>query len=156
MNYIGISKSKTEEVAQQLNNLLASYSVYYQNLRAFHWHVKGNNFFELHEKFEELYNDAKEKIDELAERILTVGHLPYSHMSEFIQNSSIQEASYRENDSVLVSTVLQNQQEIINQMRIVISTASEIDDEVTVDMITGMMSDTEKRTWMLASWSRSN
>lgn len=154
MSYIGIEKDKTKKVATALNDLLATYSVYYQNLRAFHWHVKGQNFFELHQKFEELYDDAKVKIDEIAERILTLGHLPLSHMSEFIKHSKIKEADYKANDKVMVTTILKNQQEIIKLMRKVIKHSGSIDDDVTADLITGIMSETEKRTWMLAAWSR--
>lgn len=68
LNLIGLDKEKSKELVNHLNDLLANYQIFYQNLRGFHWNVKGSNFFELHAKFEEYYNDAIEKVDEIAER----------------------------------------------------------------------------------------
>ena len=63
-NRIGLDAKKAKELANQLNGLLANYQIFYQNARGFHWNIKGNNFFELHLKFEELYDDAVIKVDE--------------------------------------------------------------------------------------------
>jgi len=71
-NRIGLNTEKTKEVADLLNELLANYSFLYQNVRGLHWNIMGDNFFELHLKFEELYNDLFIKIDDIAERILLV------------------------------------------------------------------------------------
>jgi len=75
-NDIGLKIKDSKELATKLNELLANYQIYYQNLRNFHWNVSGPNFFELHAKFEELYNAATLAIDETAERILTLGERP--------------------------------------------------------------------------------
>ena len=69
-NLIGIEKVKAENLTVELNDLLANYQVFYQNLRGFHWNIKGKEFFELHVKFEEFYNDAVIKVDEIAEIVL--------------------------------------------------------------------------------------
>ena len=82
LNKIGLDNTKTKELAEKLNILLANYSVFYQNTRGFHWNIKGDTFFELHVKFEELYNDLVIKIDEVAERILTLGYTPEHQYSE--------------------------------------------------------------------------
>ncbi len=71
MNRIGLYKEKSQELADLLNDLLANYSVFYQNTRGYHWNIQGKEFFELHVKFEELYNDLFVKIDKIAERVLT-------------------------------------------------------------------------------------
>jgi starvation-inducible DNA-binding protein len=63
---LGLDKNKTDELANDLNVLLANFQVYYQNLRGLHWNIKGKNFFELHVKFEELYTDDQEKFDLIA------------------------------------------------------------------------------------------
>jgi len=76
VNAIGIDSGKAKQLAEKLNVLLANYSIFYQNTRGYHWNIKGEKFFELHVKFEELYNDLFLKIDEVAERILTLGHTP--------------------------------------------------------------------------------
>ena len=75
-NRIGLDIDKSAELAALLNDLLANYSIFYQNTRGYHWNIRGNKFFELHVKFEELYNDLFVKIDDVAERILTLGHVP--------------------------------------------------------------------------------
>ena len=80
LNKIGLDTKKSKMNAEKLNELLANYSIFYQNTRGFHWNIKGDKFFELHVKFEELYNDLKVKIDEVAERILTLGYTPRAYI----------------------------------------------------------------------------
>ena len=76
-NNIGLNIEKSKKVAENLNDLLSNYQLFYMNLRGFHWNIKGKKFFELHLKFEELYNDALIKVDEIAERILTLSETPF-------------------------------------------------------------------------------
>lgn len=91
-NSIGLDSEKSEKLASLLNELLANYSVFYQNTRGYHWNIKGEKFFELHVKFEELYNDLILKIDEVAERILTLGHTPNHNFSDYHQMSIVKES----------------------------------------------------------------
>lgn len=88
-NSLGLEKSKIEEVANKLNILLANFQTYYQNLRGVHWNIKGKRFFELHVKFEELYNAAQLQVDEIAERILTLGFTPFHTFEEYLKNSKV-------------------------------------------------------------------
>ena len=76
LDFLGLDESKVKGVVGGLSQLLADFQVYYTNLRGFHWNVRGKSFFVMHAKYEELYNDAAEKIDELAERILQLGAVP--------------------------------------------------------------------------------
>ncbi len=152
MNYLGIEKEHLSSVAKKLNVFLASYQIYYQNLRSFHWHVKGNNFFELHELFEQLYNDAKVKIDEVAERILTIRHKPMGNVSEYLEYSLVKEAKDILSDKDMLTVTLSNHTDLIQCMREIIADASEVHDEGTVDLIAGMLGDLEKRSWMIDSW----
>ena len=69
LNQIGLNEMKAMELTKELNELLANYSIFYQNVRGYHWNIKGEKFFELHAKFEELYNDLFVKIDEIAEEL---------------------------------------------------------------------------------------
>ena len=80
LNRIGLDAKKSRELADLLSDLLANYSVFYQNTRGYHWNIVGDKFFELHLKFEELYNNLFVKIDDIAERILTLG---YAHNHNF-------------------------------------------------------------------------
>lgn len=156
MSYIGISKNKIDPVAIALNKLLSSYSVYYQNLRSCHWNVKGQSFFQLHQEFETIYNDAKLKIDDIAERILTVGHEPIGKMSAYLNLSKIQEVDSNFSDVKMVKSILKDQTTLISQMREVVKKAAKIGDEGTVDLVSGMIGDSEKRTWMLGAWLNKN
>ena len=90
-NSIGLNKVSAEKVAAELNNLLATYQVFYMNVRGYHWNIKGVSFFSLHEKFEEYYDNLVEKVDEIAERILTLGHTPIHAFSEYLTKSRIKE-----------------------------------------------------------------
>ncbi len=91
-NDIGLEIKESKTLVKMLNELLANYQIYYQNLRNFHWNVSGPNFFELHAKFEELYTVANVNVDSVAERILTLGARPFSSYEEYIENSGIKEA----------------------------------------------------------------
>ncbi len=152
MNYLGIDASVLSHVATHLNKLLASYNVYYQNLRSFHWHVQGRSFFDLHELFENYYNSAKTTIDEIAERILTIGHKPDGSMSIYLSNSDVKESKDLLDDMEMAKEVLKDQKKLISLMRTVIKQAAEIQDEGTVDLVSGMLSNLEKEAWLLYSW----
>lgn len=154
MNYLGFEKDKTLKTANQLNQLLACYQIYYQNLRNFHWNVEGENFFDLHKKFEELYSDARLKIDEIAERILTLRHRPMSTLSAYLDASLVEEAHIVEDDREMVAIILKNHKQLIHCMRAVIESANEAGDEGTIDMTAGFLAELEKKSWMLDAWSK--
>jgi len=86
---IGLDQKQSKALANSLNDLLANYQVYYMNVRGFHWNIKGEKFFELHLKFEELYNDLVLKIDEVAERVLTLGYTPVHSYADYLKASEI-------------------------------------------------------------------
>ncbi|MDX1476674.1 MAG: DNA starvation/stationary phase protection protein [Saprospiraceae bacterium] len=152
MNYLGIDRKKISKTAMLLNELLASYQVYYNNLRNFHWNIAGENFFDLHAKFEELYQDARVKIDEIAERVLTLRYRPVSRMSDYMDMSKVEDAQYLDSDRDMVQTILNNHMILIGQMRQVLAEAADADDEGTIDMIGSFLKDLEKRSWMLDAW----
>ena len=153
MSYLNLDKKKTSATAKELNILLADYHMYYQKLRNFHWNVVGGNFFDLHTKFEEMYDDAKLKIDEIAERILTLRFQPTSNLSDYIKMSSIKEASENTKDLEMVKKLLEDHGKLLKQMRKVVDTADTNGDEGTIDMIGGYIGDIEKVSWMLDAWT---
>lgn len=152
MSYLNLDKEKTSNTAKELNILLADYHLYYQKLRNFHWNVVGNNFFDLHNKFEEMYDDAKEKIDEIAERILTLRHRPTSNFSEYLQTSNIQESSETTKDTDMVKKLLSDHGILLKQLSTVIEVAEKAEDEGTIDLIGGYIAYIEKISWMLDAW----
>jgi len=152
MNYLGFEKSKITNTVKHLNQLLANYHIYYQNLRNFHWNIKGENFFELHNQFEGLYNDARLKIDEIAERILTLRHRPMSTLSGYLDSAEVQENHGKMSDREMVSALLENHKILIENFRKTIKAADEASDEGTIDMIGGFLENIEKSSWMLDAW----
>ncbi|AZQ60352.1 DNA starvation/stationary phase protection protein [Maribacter sp. MJ134] len=154
MSYLDIKSDKIEPIIEELNILLADYHVYYQNLRGFHWNVLGKNFFDLHEKFEELYGDARIKIDEIAERILTLRHHPKSKFSSYLKNASVQEVSSMITDHEMVKSILKDHETILRQLSKVIKKAEDAGDEGTIDMIGAYIGSLEKVSWMLNAWSK--
>ena len=152
MSYLNLDTSKTKTTVQELNVLLADYHLYYQKLRNFHWNIIGQNFFDLHEQFEEMYNDAKLKIDEIAERILTLRFQPKSNFTEYLKISNLSEASLELEDSEMVKALLEDHGRIIVQMRKVVDVADENDDEGTIDMVGAYIRELEKTSWMLNAW----
>ena len=153
MNYLGFDKTKVTPVVNELNTLLSNYHVYYQNLRNFHWNIKGENFFDLHNQFEELYNDARMRIDEIAERILTLRHRPLSRITDYLTIATIPEATLIEDDRDMVLEILENHKTLIANLRAVINYASEAKDEGTIDMVGSFLESLEKRSWMLDAWA---
>lgn len=154
-NHLNLDEDKLSKVAEQLNQLLVDYNIYYQNLRNFHWNITGKNFFELHEKFQALYTDARVTIDDIAERVLTLGHSPISRFSEYLKLSNIEEALILEEDEEMVKTLLINHKCLIGDMRKLLKSAAETNDEGTVDMIAGFLGAIEKESWMLSAWLES-
>lgn len=153
MSYLNLDKKKTTATAKELNVLLADYHLYYQKLRNFHWNVVGTNFFDLHNKFEDMYEDAKIKIDEIAERILTLRFQPTSNFSDYIKMSSIKEDSEDIKDFQMVKNLLNDHGLLLKQMRKVVETADEAEDEGTIDLIGGYIGYIEKVSWMLDAWT---
>jgi len=153
MNYLGFKKEEIIPVVKELNILLSNYHVYYQNLRNFHWNIKGENFFDLHNQFEDLYNDARLKIDEIAERILTLRNRPLSRFTDYLEVGTVAEAGKEEDDREMVLTILENHQILIQSLRSVIENAAKVSDEGTIDMAGSFLENLEKKSWMLDAWA---
>ncbi len=155
VNKIGLEDKKVIELVDHLNLLLANYQVHYQKVRGCHWNVKGHSFFDLHVKFEELYNNAQTSIDELAERVLTLGKSPYSTFSDYIELSDIKEIKTEGLPAEkMVEAILGDFKTLIELEREVIANATDIaGDEGTADMVIGFLRFKEKTSWMLRAWA---
>jgi starvation-inducible DNA-binding protein len=152
MNYLGLDEKKTVNTVKELNVLLADYHLYYQKLRNFHWNVIGKNFFDLHVKFEELYEDAKTKVDEIAERVLTLRFQPTSNLSDYMKMSSIKESPSNISDSDMIKTLLNDHGILLMQLRKVSEIAEKGGDDGTLDLMGGYIGELEKTSWMLDAW----
>ena len=152
LNNIGLDLQKAKNLGNELNDLLANYQIFYQNLRGFHWNIKGKDFFELHVKFEELYNDAVLKIDEIAERIVTLGVTPLHTYSDYVANSEIKESKNVVDGNQAVEIIRKNLGILLIKERNIMELAAEASDEGTLTLISDYISQQEKTVWMLSSY----
>lgn len=152
LNRIGLNESKTKDLASKLNDLLANYSVFYQNVRGYHWNIKGDKFFELHVKFEELYNNLFLKIDEIAERILTLGFAPNHKYTVYLKVSKIKESTEVSDGDKAVANILDAFKIIITKQRQLLALSAEIDDEGTNAIMSDNIREQEKLVWMYSSF----
>ncbi|MCK3654690.1 DNA starvation/stationary phase protection protein [Pasteurellaceae bacterium Macca] len=150
-NSIGLNVASSEKLAKELNGLLASYQVFYTNIRGYHWNIKGVSFFELHAKFEEIYNDLVEKIDEIAERILTLGHVPANAYSQYLQVSSIKEHIGVSNAQECLTGTVEGFKTLLRQQREILTLAGEAEDEGTSSQMSDYIKEQEKLVWMFSA-----
>ncbi|NOQ73294.1 MAG: DNA starvation/stationary phase protection protein [Crocinitomix sp.] len=122
------------------------------NLRGFHWNVKGKAFFELHLKFEELYNDINLKVDEIAERILALDGIPLHSFTDYQAISRIKEVKGLTNGAEMVQSILDDFKLLITAQRSILKNAGKNDDEGTITLMSDYITQEEKTVWMLKSY----
>lgn len=149
---VGIETKSANIIIDNLNYLLANFQIHYQNLRGLHWNIKGKNFFELHVKFEEYYTDSQLKIDEIAERILTLGGTPLHTFTDYLEASKIGVGKNITNDVEAVNLVVKGYKQLLEIERELLAVSDEADDEGTNAMISDFVSEQEKTLWMLNAW----
>lgn len=152
MNHIGLDTEKSKSLAIGLNQLLADYQIFLMNVRGFHWNIKGEKFFELHIKFEELYNDLQLKIDEIAERVLTLGATPTHAYSDYLEASNIAEVKNASDATETVSSVLTSFKQVIFKQRSLLDLSGEAEDEGTNALMSDYIREQEKLVWMYNSF----
>ncbi|WP_129713904.1 Dps family protein [Pedobacter sp. SYP-B3415] len=151
---ISLDEKEVRPIVDMLNDYLANYHIHYQKLRGCHWNIKGQNFFTLHVKFEELYTEAQTTIDEIAERVLTLGKPPHSRFADYIQASVIKEAdTIGMKDLDMVDEVLADMAKLIELERELLDATEQAGDDGTNDMVNRFMQFKEKTTWMLRSFA---
>jgi len=140
------------QVHVKLNQQVANLSLMYTKLHNYHWYVKGPQFFTLHEKFEELYNEIAEKMDAVAERLLTIGGKPYGTLKELAEHATIKEAAGNETANDMLKQLIKDLNQLTDEMADARDAADEIGDEITGDLLLGMIGDFEKHVWMLSAY----
>jgi len=152
LNLVGLDINKSEELSKKLNTLLANYSIFYQNTRGYHWNLRGQKFFELHLKFEELYNHLSTKIDEIAERILTIGFPANHNFTDYKTMSKITEATKVSDGVRSAEDVLKSLRYIISLEREILTYANKMGDEGTYTLMSETIKNQEKMVWMYAAY----
>jgi starvation-inducible DNA-binding protein len=149
---LGWTTEETERIAIVLNELLANYSVHYQKLRNYHWNVKGSDFFDLHEQFEQQYTEVLENIDAIAERIRVFGKTPLSTLKDYLEISEIKETTPDLKSDIMVREILSDYRILLDYMFSVVDVAVEQGDSGTEEMIKKFINGIEKHHWMLSAF----
>lgn len=151
-NIIGLDTIKAKNLAVKMNLLLANFQLFYINTRGFHWNIKGDKFFELHLKFEELYTDTQLKIDEVAERILTLGHTPSHSFTEYLKVAGIKEQCNLSDGKKTVESVLASFSILLQIERELLDLSSDAGDEGTNALMSDYIRQQEKLVWMYSAY----
>lgn len=152
LNSIGLDVEKSKVLAEKLNELLADYSIFYQNIRGYHWNITGDKFFELHDKFQEMYEDLFVKIDEVAERIKTLGHTPNHQFSVYQKLAKIKESTEVADGVKDVKDTLESLKIIITLQREILDLSADANDEGTNALMSDYISEQEKLVWMYTAY----
>lgn len=152
-NIIGLPVKEGDMIAKELNTLLSNFQVYYQNLRGVHWNIRGKRFFDLHVKFEELYNDAQLKIDMIAERVLTLGNTPLHTFEDYLGNNKLTVGKNVSKDEEAVQLIMSSLSDILEIERGILDKSDEVNDEGTNAMMSDFITEQEKTMWMMKAWS---
>jgi starvation-inducible DNA-binding protein len=149
---LGYSGMDTVKIVKNLNTLLANYQIHYQKLRNFHWNVKGNQFFVLHEFFEDQYTETSKNIDEIAERIRVFGETPISNLQEYLNSAEIKESTADLTGEAMMREILTDYELLLSFMINAVDAAVEIGDVSTEDMINGFVKKMEHSHMMINAW----
>lgn len=152
LNHIGLDKKASAELSEKLNELLANYQIFYMNARGFHWNIKGEKFFELHLKFEELYNDSLIKIDEIAERILTLGFTPLHTYADYTALSKIKAAKNVSKGTEAIKEILGGYEVLLPLERELLDMSGDSNDEGTNALMSDYIREQEKLVWMYSAF----
>ncbi len=151
-NQIGLDTAKSKILADSLNNLLADYMMFYQNTRGLHWNIKGEKFFELHLKFEELYTNLLLKVDEVAERILTLGATPLHTFEDYKKTAKIKIVKDVSDGKKGVQSILDSFEILIVRQRELLNFSADAVDEGTNALMSDYIREQEKLVWMYSSY----
>ena len=151
-NLLGLPVEESAALVDDLNILLANFQTYYQNLRGIHWNIRGKRFFDLHVKFEELYNDAQLKIDMIAERVLTIGGTPLHTFEDYVKHNQLEVGRHVSKDEKAVQLIVDSLSALLKIERGILVQSGNIGDEGTNSMVSDFISEQEKTIWMMNAW----
>lgn len=141
--------AETRSVVETINRQIANCGVLYVKLHRYHWFVKGKQFYTLHAKFEELYEEAAKTMDELAERVLAIRGKPIATMKEMLELATVKEGVGDESADQMVQSIVKDFQTMVGDLRRAVHQAEDAGDYTTVDLLTDIQTSLEKHIWML-------
>ncbi len=152
LNSVGLNTEACQDMSVNLNQLLSTYQVFYMNTRGYHWNIKGKAFFELHLKFEEIYTNLLLKVDEIAERVLTLGYTPLHSFSDFLAHSLILETKNVMDADSCVKNLVDGFSSLLVAQRKILSLSNSIEDDGTASLMSDYIREQEKLLWMFNAY----
>lgn len=142
-----------QKLIKFLNQLLSNHFIMYVKLHRYHWYVEGNHFFQLHEKFEEMYTFFAEELDVLAERILAIDGQPLATMVKYIKEATLNEANADNLEEEMITQLINDYEQIVSEISSSgIPSATSVNDEPTIDLLISCQAKLEKYIWMLKAY----
>jgi len=150
---IGIPDKNLEAVALEMNKILADEFILYAKTRNYHWNVVGSNFMEMHKFYESQFEQLDEIIDDVAERIRSIGHFAEARLKDYLELTHLDEQEYTTKQEAQLKNLLQDHESIIENLRKLIPVfVDKYKDAGTSDFITGLMEKHEKMAWFIRSY----
>lgn len=153
---IGITEKNRQRAAEGLSKLLADEHILYNKTRSYHWNIEGANFMELHKLYEDQYTEVADIIDDVAERIRTLGHYAEGRLQELLKLTNLEEPAIPTSQKEQIPLLIEDHETIINNLRRLIT---ELEDDYkdvgSSDFATGLLQQHEKMCWMLRSYINS-
>ncbi len=150
---IGITDQNRKSVADALQQLLADEFLLYTKYRNYHWNIEAVNFMELHAFYEEHYEQLADVIDEVAERIRTLGHISIGTLADFLEFTRLDEPDYTSSAGDQLKYLIDDHESIIRYLR---KCAVDFDEKYgdlgSSDFVIALMEKHEKMRWMLSSF----
>ena len=139
-----------ENILNELNIFLSDLNVFYRKLQNYHWNIKGKEFFVVHGKLEEYYDEINSQIDEIAEHILALDGQPLGTLSDYLENTTINEAENIKVDASLVyNELIKDFTKLLDCVTNIKSKADEINEFKTSALMDTLIEDYTKKLWML-------
>lgn len=138
------------ELENKLNEFLADLNLFYRKLQNYHWNVQGKDFFQVHAKLEELYNEINEQIDEIAEHIAILGGQPLGTLKDYLEKSTIKEAENKKiKSSEIYNNILADYEELLKKTMEIKEEAETEKNYATSSLIDEYILEYGKIIWML-------
>ncbi|WP_425442090.1 Dps family protein [Sediminibacillus massiliensis] len=151
--HVNENMPENQRLVNFLNQELSNFAVLYIKLHRYHWYVTGRHFFKLHEVFEDLYNEAAEDLDELAERILAIGGKPLATMHKYIKEATLYEAQADDTEHEIITQLAKDYQTMVDEIKGKgVKMAEELNDQPTADLLNEIQGRLEKHIWMLQAY----
>ena len=139
-----------ENLNQSLNNFLSDLNVFYRKLQNYHWNIKGKDFFVIHAKLEEYYDEVNEQIDEVAEHILAIGGQPLGTLKDYLNTTKIAEAENKKVDCTTVfNSIIKDYSTLLQDAKDIKKLADEKQEHKTSTLMDSVIEDYTKKLWML-------